>query len=156
MPNEKHEFSAGWRAAQKGGPAGCTTGRSSGLHIKAGWGLQSAPPFSAAHRTTFLCSPLARPSVFCATRQPAESSHFSFGNTALQPAGLPALQLVLSDNCLPALKPLQHLSRHVRLRCYKCHGQLNRTCVPSLSCDHCSQLCSPNGKIAVILPHKAK
>jgi len=23
LPNEKHEFSAGWRAAQKGGPAGC-------------------------------------------------------------------------------------------------------------------------------------
>jgi len=37
LPNEKHEFSAGWRAAQKGGPAGCTTGWASGLHIKAVW-----------------------------------------------------------------------------------------------------------------------
>ena len=37
LPNEKHEFSAGWRAAQKGGPAGCTTGWASGLHIKAIW-----------------------------------------------------------------------------------------------------------------------
>ena len=36
LPNEKHEFSAGWRAAQKGGLAGCTTGRANGLHIKAG------------------------------------------------------------------------------------------------------------------------
>jgi len=35
LPNEKHEFLAGWRAAQKGGPAGCTTGLASGLHIKA-------------------------------------------------------------------------------------------------------------------------
>jgi len=37
FPNEKHEFSVGWQAAQKGGPAGCTAERASGLHIKAGW-----------------------------------------------------------------------------------------------------------------------
>jgi len=37
LPNEIHEFSAGWRAAQKGWPAGWTTGGASGLHIKAGW-----------------------------------------------------------------------------------------------------------------------
>jgi len=36
LPNEKHEFSVGWRAAQKGGPVGCTTGQTSGLHIRAG------------------------------------------------------------------------------------------------------------------------
>jgi len=29
-------ISMGWRAAQKDGLAGCTTGRSGGLHIKAG------------------------------------------------------------------------------------------------------------------------
>jgi len=26
LPNKKHEFSTGWQAAQKGVPAGCTTG----------------------------------------------------------------------------------------------------------------------------------
>jgi len=26
-----------------------------------------------------------------------------------------------ADNCLPALKPLQHLSRHVGLSCCRCH-----------------------------------
>jgi len=34
LPNEKREFSAGWRAAQKGGPAGCTIRQASGLYIK--------------------------------------------------------------------------------------------------------------------------
>jgi len=34
LPNEKHELSAGWRAAQKSGPAGCITGLAGGLHIK--------------------------------------------------------------------------------------------------------------------------
>jgi len=37
LQNEKREFSAGWRAAQKGGPVGCTTGWASGLHIKVVW-----------------------------------------------------------------------------------------------------------------------
>jgi len=37
LPHEKHEFSAGWRAAQKGGPAGCTTGWASGLQKRACW-----------------------------------------------------------------------------------------------------------------------
>jgi len=31
LPNEKYEFSAGWRAAQKGVLAGCTTGLANGL-----------------------------------------------------------------------------------------------------------------------------
>ena len=35
LPNEKHELSAGWRAAQSR-PAGCTTGLAGGLHIKGG------------------------------------------------------------------------------------------------------------------------
>jgi len=60
----------GWRAAQKGGPAGCTTGQASGLHIKLACGKGQAgelphpflqpfftPPFSATGRTAFLCSP---------------------------------------------------------------------------------------------------
>jgi len=48
-----------------------------------------------------MCSPLARPVVqpasppFCAARQPAENSCFSFGNTALPPAR-PAVRLVSS------------------------------------------------------------
>ena len=80
-----HEFSAGWWAAQKGGPASCTTGQASGLHIKTGWRLHSklgcvkrwagGLPFSEAHPAlfrsppAFLCSPPARPSVFCAACQ---------------------------------------------------------------------------------------
>jgi len=56
LPKEKHEFSEGWRAAQKGGPAGCTTGWASGLHIKAGW-------------TVLFRSPSDLPSVFCAACQ---------------------------------------------------------------------------------------
>jgi len=36
LPNKKHEFSTGWRDAQKGGLADCTTGRASALHNKAG------------------------------------------------------------------------------------------------------------------------
>jgi len=78
LPNEKHEFSAGSRAAQKGGPAGCTTGQASGLHIKLAYGKGWAGglPFSPARPALFhnlmdrlLCSPLARPSVFSAARR---------------------------------------------------------------------------------------
>jgi len=43
-------------------------------------------PFSPARRIAFLYSPLARPSVFYAACQSADSSRFSFGNTVLQPA----------------------------------------------------------------------
>ena len=41
--------------------------------------------------------------------------------------------------------------------CYRCHGQLSRTCVPSLSFDYFNQSCSVKVKItlAVILPHGA-
>jgi len=63
LPNEKHELSAGWRAAQKSGPAGCTTGLAGGLHIKGASGLhiklgcgkgQSGRlPFFAARRLVF-------------------------------------------------------------------------------------------------------
>jgi len=63
------------RAAQKDGPAGCTTGQASGLHIQLGCGKghagglpfpQPAPPFSAVCQTAFWYSLLAHPSVFCA------------------------------------------------------------------------------------------
>jgi len=98
LPNEKHEFSAGWQAAQKGGTAGCTTGRASRLYITEGctvsWAAEkggpegclflqpAGPPFCAAHRPVLLSSV-----------QLAESPRFSFGNMAPSP---PALQLVLS------------------------------------------------------------
>ena len=117
LPNEKHEFSAGKRTAQKGWLAGSTTGRASGLHIKAGlvgctvrWAaekggpkdcpfLQPAQLFSAARRTSFLCSPLASPSVFCAACRKFTFFIWKHGSPAR-----PALQLVLSaprDRCLP-------------------------------------------------------
>jgi len=46
----------------------------------------------------------------------------------------------------------------VGLSCYRCHGQLSKTCVPNLSCDYFSQLCLAKGKIAPVdsLPNKAK
>ena len=87
---------AGRQAAQQDRPVGCTlswpieNGGPEGRLFS-----QSAPPFSATRRTAFLCSPPDLPSVFSAARQSAESSCFSFGNTALQlarpsrPAGPP-------------------------------------------------------------------
>ena len=104
LPHEKHEFSAGWRAAQKGGPAGCTTGWASGLQIKAvctltklgcGKGWAGGLPFSADRPALFrsptdrlFCA--ARPSVLCAAAR--RKFTFPFGNTALQ--------LVLSNRAL--------------------------------------------------------
>ena len=56
---KKYEFSAGWWATEKGRPAGYTTGRASGLHMKAGrraahlaW-LQKR----VGRRAAFFCSP---------------------------------------------------------------------------------------------------
>ena len=105
LPNEKHELSAGWRAAQKSGPAGCTQDwpvgctlrEASGLHIKLGCGKGQSGGllFSAACPALFrspshrlFVQPIGPPFwlVFCAARQPADSSRFSFGNMALQPA----------------------------------------------------------------------
>jgi len=94
-----------WRAggllhtSQKGGPAGCTkkavhqAAEKSGADCRKG--QPSGPSFSAAQlnvQTALMCSPLAHHVVqpagppFCAARQPAENSCFSFGNSALQPA----------------------------------------------------------------------
>jgi len=84
------------RAAQKGGPAGCEKWRG-GLQKRAA--LRPAhfgsPASCPARRLALICSPLARPVVqpagppFCAARQSAENSCFSFGNMALQPASPP-------------------------------------------------------------------
>jgi len=81
---------AGRQAALQDGPVGCTLRRTLGLHIKLGCGKGRARAllFSAACPALFR-SPSARPSVFCAACQPDENSRFSFGNTALQPAGPP-------------------------------------------------------------------
>ena len=64
LRNEKHEFSSVRQAAQKGGPADCTAGRASGLHIQ------------ASRRTALFCRPprpFPQPSgpPFCATRRPS-------------------------------------------------------------------------------------
>ena len=106
LPNEKYEFSTGWRAAQKGGPAGCTTGRVSGLHIKVGctvnWAaekggpegcpfLKPGPPFSAARWIAFLCGP-----PFCLLCSPPTRRKFTFFIWKHGPPARPALQLVLS------------------------------------------------------------
>ena len=92
FPNEKHEFFTGWRAAQKGGPAGCIQGglvgstlrRASRLHIYiklvCGKGQPGVLPFSAARR-----------SVFCAAHR-----KFKFFIWKHGPPARPALQLVLS------------------------------------------------------------
>jgi len=60
LPNEKHEFPAGWRAAQKGGPTSYSTGRASGLHINLKLGCEKGRvgglSFTAA-RPAFFHSP---------------------------------------------------------------------------------------------------
>jgi len=103
LPNEKYEFSAGWRAAQKGGPAGCTTGWASGLHIKAvctlswaaekgepeGWPFSAVrPPFSAARRTAFFVQPAGTP--FCLVcSSPSKIHLFHLETQPARPAGPP-------------------------------------------------------------------
>ena len=74
-----------WRAAQKARPAGCTTGRDSELHIKAG-------PRAAE-------KPAGPP--FCAARWPGplsyvQSSEIHVFHLETRPSSPPALQLVLS------------------------------------------------------------
>jgi len=60
---------------------------------------------------------------------------------------------------LTACQPWNHDNHHpcMGLSCYRCHGQLSRTCVPNLSFDYFNQSCSAKVKItlAVILPHRA-
>jgi len=87
---------AGRQAAPQDWPVGCTLRGASGLHIKLGCGKgrSGGLPFSAA-RPALFCSPphrlFVQPAgppfylVFCAARQPTDSSRFSFGNMALQP-----------------------------------------------------------------------
>jgi len=73
LPNEKHEFSVGWQAAQQDRPVGCTLtlGWAGGLHIKLAYGKGRAGElsFSAACPFPQLAGPpfcAARPSVFSA------------------------------------------------------------------------------------------
>jgi len=58
---------------------------------------------------------------------------------------------------LTACQPWNHDNHHpcMGFRCYRCHGQLSRTCVPNLSGDYFNQSCWAKGKItlAVTLPH---
>jgi len=91
---------AGRQAALQDWPVGCTLTGAGGLHIKlgSGKGQSGGLPFSAAHRNAFLCSPPAHPSVLSSV-QPTDSSHFSFGNMALQPAR-------------PAGPPISVISKH--------------------------------------------
>jgi len=60
---------------------------------------------------------------------------------------------------LTACQPWNHDNHHpcMGLSCYRCHGQLSRTCVPNLSSDYFNQSCSAKVKItlAVILSHRA-
>ena len=106
LPNEKHEFSGGWRTAQKGGSAGCTKDRASGLHIKTGctliWAaekgrlegcpfLQASPSFATTCCAgPLLCSLPARPSVVCSLPK------IHVYHLETRPSGLSGLKLVLS------------------------------------------------------------
>jgi len=89
---------AGRQAAPQDGQVGCTlswAAEKDGPEVCPF--LQLIPPFSAARRTAFLCSPPARPSVLCAAaRQPAENSPFWISIWKHGPPARPALQLVLS------------------------------------------------------------
>ena len=89
---------AGRQAALQDWPVGCTLRGANGLHIRLNWAaekggpegcpfLQPAPPFFAARRTTFLCSPPFC-LVFCAVHR-----QFTF---FIWKHGPPARQLVLS------------------------------------------------------------
>ena len=72
-------------------------------------------------------------------------SRFRFSGSVFRVRVYPAVHLIQTRSCLPALKPLQHLYMDVGLSSYRCHGQLSRTCVPNLSCDYFSQSCSAKG-----------
>ena len=48
---------------------------------------------------------------------------------------------------LPVLKQWQNSFMHLKLRHWRCHGLLSRSCVLNLSCNHFNQSCSSKGKI---------
>ena len=77
------------QAAQQGGPVGCRLRRVGMLHTKLGCGKRwtGGLPFSAARSTALLCSPLARPSVFCAARRKFTFFIWKHGPSA-RPAGM--------------------------------------------------------------------
>jgi len=85
---------AGRQAALQDWPVGCTLRGASGLHIKLGCGKgrSGGLPFSAPRPALFRSPPHrlfvqpAGPLSVLSSVQSADSSRFSFGNMALQPA----------------------------------------------------------------------
>jgi len=103
LPNEKHEFSAGWRAAQKGGPLGCTLRRAGGLHIKLGCGKgrggglhfsTARPVLFRSPPDCFFVQPALVSSVQHASPPKVHVFHLETRTSSLPVP--PALQLVLS------------------------------------------------------------
>ena len=112
FPNENRELSAGCTEDRRVG--GCTKRRYGGLRKRAGRAAEnSSPPARPFPQSSLQCSPppclnvqptgcpIVQPAgpPFCAARQTAENSCFSFGNTALQrarPAGPSFSHSVLS------------------------------------------------------------
>jgi len=89
--------------------------------------------------------------VVCAVQDPqVVRDQKTFGNHWLN----------ANKNLLTACQPWNHDNHHLcmGLNCYRCHGQLSRTCVPNMLFDYFNQSCSAKGKItlAVILPHETK
>ena len=96
FPNEKCEFSAGWRVAQKteaekGRPAGCAKGWSGRLQKRTGRpaekGSPPARPFLQPSLmfgppTGSSCRAACRPTLLCSSPDPGKFI-FSYGNTAL-------------------------------------------------------------------------
>ena len=96
LPNEKHEFSAVWQAAQKGARAAWQAapqdgGWASGLHIKLGCGKARAGglPFSAARPALFR-NPTDRffvqPAVLSCVQQPVSRPKIHLFHFETQPS----------------------------------------------------------------------
>jgi len=84
---------AGWQVALQDWPVGCTLRGAGGLHIKlcCGKGRSGGLPISAARpfsqpAAPLLCAARWPALLSCLLCSPADSSRFSFGNMALQPA----------------------------------------------------------------------
>ena len=115
LANEKHEFSMGRRAAQKGGPASCTTGQASELHINLAYGKGWAEglPFSAACPALFRNPPdrlfvqPAGPPFCLKCRLP--KVHIFHLETALQAArpASPLISIILASYLTVSTIPLQ-------------------------------------------------
>jgi len=79
---------AGQQTALQNGPVVCILKRADWLHIKLGYrnGRARRLPFSAARRTVFLCSLLARPAVFCAASRKFTFSIWKHGPPDRRPS----------------------------------------------------------------------